>query len=80
MIDCQALMRQLWAYLDGELTRDRVAEIEAHLGMCARCYPQANFERAFLKQLSEARLDHSNINGLRTRVMSALAAEGFTAP
>lgn len=80
MIDCDAVMRQLWAYLDGELTADRVAAIEGHLALCARCFPQYQFERTFLMQIGRVRREHSNLDGLRTRLVAALVAEGFAAP
>ena len=77
MLDCQAVMRQLWAYLDGELTDDRVAAIEGHLAMCKRCYPQYDFERGFLDQLALARREHSDPARLRTRLVDALRGQGF---
>ena len=80
MIDCHAVMRQLWAYLDGELTADRVAAIEEHLAVCARCYPQYQFERTFLEQIGRVRREHSDLSGLRTRLVTALTAEGFVVP
>ena len=43
MYDCDAVMRQLWDYLDGELTLDREAAVRAHLAVCKRCYPQLRF-------------------------------------
>ncbi len=77
MLDCQAVMRQLWAYLDGELSRDRVAAIEAHIAMCEQCYPQCQFEQTFLAQIAHARHEHSDLERLRTRLVTALVAEGF---
>lgn len=79
MLDCQAVMRQLWAYLDAELTDDRVAAIEAHLAMCKRCYPQYDFERGFLDQLARARREHSNPVRLRARLVEALRGHGLAA-
>lgn len=76
-IDCQAVMRQLWAYLDGELTEERVALIEAHLAMCGRCYPQFQFERTFLDQIARVRREHSGLARLRTHLVAALSAAGF---
>ena len=80
MLDCHAVMRQLWAYLDGELTVDRVTAIEEHLAMCARCYPQYHFERSFLEQIARTRREHSDLGGLRTRLVQALVAHGFAPP
>jgi len=77
MLDCDAVMRQLWDYLDGELTRQRMDAIQAHLAVCKRCYPQYEFERAFLDAVAQAQRDHSNPARLRNRVMDVLRAEGL---
>lgn len=77
MLDCDAVMRQLWDYLDGELTPDRMDQIGAHLAICQRCYPQAHFERRFLGVLASARKDHPALGELRHRVMAALKDEGL---
>jgi len=79
MLDCDAVMRQLWDYIDGELTEERMATIRAHLVLCARCQPQHEFERTFLKTLAQVRSEHSNPWSVRERVMAALHNEGFVA-
>lgn len=77
MLDCDAVMRQLWDYLDDELTADRMAAIREHLKVCDRCHPQAEFETQFLAALASARREHSNPSELARRVRAALAARGF---
>jgi anti-sigma factor (TIGR02949 family) len=77
MLDCDAVMRQLWDYLDAELTPERMEQIGAHLAICKRCYPQYQFERSFLDVLASARKDHPALDQLRRRVMAALLAEGL---
>ncbi len=77
MLDCETVMRQLWDYLDGELSAERMAAIRAHLAMCARCYPQYEFERAFLDALDRAQHEHSDPARLSDRVAAALRAEGM---
>lgn len=79
MLDCDAVMRQLWDYLDGELTPEREAAVRAHLSMCNRCYPQRNFEESFLHALAESRREHSRPDAVKARVMAALRADGFAA-
>jgi anti-sigma factor (TIGR02949 family) len=79
MLDCGAVMRQLWDYLDGELTAERMDAIREHLVLCARCQPQSEFERTFLATLARVRREHSDVEGLRGRVLAALRAEGFAA-
>lgn len=77
MLDCDAVMRQLWDYLDGELTPDTEAAIRAHLDVCKRCHPQYSFERAFQNALTATRRSHSRPESLKTRVLGMLRAEGF---
>jgi len=79
MLDCDAVMRQLWDYLDGELTPEREAAIRTHVAVCKRCYPQYDFESAFLRALGAARRSHSRPEMLKARVLDALRAEGFAA-
>lgn len=79
MLDCDAVMRQLWDYLDGELSPEREEAIRAHLAMCQRCYPQYDFERGFLTSLAASRREHSRPQAVKARVLAALRAEGFAA-
>lgn len=79
MLDCDAVMRRLWDYLDHELTPDSEAAVRAHLAVCRRCYPQYDFELAFLNALAASRREHSSPDVLRNRVLTALRAEGFAA-
>ena len=77
MLTCDDVMRQLWDYLDVELTPDRMAAVAAHLSVCTRCYPQYDFERAFLRAVRAAQQDHRASATLRTRVQDTLRAEGL---
>jgi len=76
-LDCQAAMRQLWDYLDGELSEERMEAMRGHLALCARCYPHYDFERAFLEAVAATRREHAAPGALRERVMAALREAGF---
>lgn len=52
-IDCASVVAQLFEYIDGELDADTVKQVREHLELCKRCYPRYDFERAFLRFLSE---------------------------
>jgi anti-sigma factor (TIGR02949 family) len=78
MLDCGAVMRQLWDYLDGELTADRMDAIREHLKMCQRCQPHSEFELAFLGALARVRREHSNPPAVANRVRAALVARGYS--
>lgn len=79
MLDCDTVMRQLWDFLDEELTPDRMEAIREHLKMCERCHPHAEFERSFLRAVAKVRRDHSNPASAAQRVREALAARGYSA-
>jgi anti-sigma factor (TIGR02949 family) len=77
MLDCDQVMRQLWDYLDQELTPERMAAVREHLAMCSRCQPQESFERSFLAALARVRIEHPDPVALGMRVRGALRAQGF---
>jgi anti-sigma factor (TIGR02949 family) len=78
MLDCESVMRQLWDYLDGELTSDRMTAIRTHLELCKRCYPQYEFEQSFLAAVGAHRRQHSDPPRMRARVADALRAQGLS--
>jgi mycothiol system anti-sigma-R factor len=78
MLDCDSVMRQLWDYLDGELTVDRKAAIRTHLELCRRCHPQYEFEQSFLDAIAASGPAHSNPDRLRARLLAALEDEGLS--
>lgn len=75
--ECEAVVRQLWPYLDGVVSESQRERILRHLEECADCTSHFEFARAFLDAVAAAapRLDANEV--LRTRVVHALAAEGF---
>ena len=79
MLDCDAVMRQLWDFLDGELNPERIETIEAHVAVCERCHPQLLTERGFKSVMREARGGEADTASLGTRVRRALRSQGFAA-
>ncbi len=75
MPDCRHVLEQLWDYLDGELTPERRDQIAAHLEVCTRCYPRAEFYRTFLAALSGAGATPGATSLLRERVLALLRSE-----
>jgi anti-sigma factor (TIGR02949 family) len=76
-IDCRQAMRQLWDYLDGELTPARMDAVREHLHVCAMCYPHYEFEKQMLEALSAAQQDEPAPGDVRARVMSKLREAGW---
>lgn len=78
MLDCEAVMRQLWDYLDGELTAERLAAVQEHLALCEHCHPHVEFERSFLAAVARSRRRHSDPARLRHDLLHALRARGMS--
>lgn len=79
-LDCAAVVRQLWDYLDGELTPGRMEAMALHLSLCARCAGHEAFERSFQQALQRARTAAPDTEALASRIRAALAEEGFRDP
>jgi anti-sigma factor (TIGR02949 family) len=77
-IDCQTAVRQLWDYLDQELTEDRMAMVRQHLATCERCLPHEDFGTRFLAALRATREEHLMPPEVKARVMELLAAAGYS--
>lgn len=74
-LSCQDAMVRLWAYIDGELEPGSQQEMRRHLELCENCFPQYDFQRAYLEFL------HRHARGdapreLRRRVFRRLLEEG----
>jgi anti-sigma factor (TIGR02949 family) len=78
-IDCLTTVRQLWDYLDHELTEERMAIVRRHLMECEHCLPHHDFGKRFLEAIRETRTEQLMPPEVRARVMEILAAAGYTA-
>jgi len=77
MIKCEEALESLFEYLDGEIDEARSAAIEKHLEICRKCYPRAQFERAFLDALGRVDTSEAVPTDVRERVLATLQAEGI---
>ncbi len=73
-VDCAEAVRQLYVYLDGELTEERRLEIAVHLDDCGPCADAAGFE-AELRMVISSRCKDRVPESLISRVAAAIAAE-----
>lgn len=48
-IRCEDVLARLWEFIDGELAHDERDAVRQHLEVCRRCYPQYDFQRAYLR-------------------------------
>jgi mycothiol system anti-sigma-R factor len=50
-IPCDHVAEELWNYLDDEIDDPVIRRIDAHLEICARCFPEYDYRRSFLALL-----------------------------
>lgn len=49
MIPCDHVVAQLWEYVDGSLDQLGSEQVRRHIDMCARCFPEYDFRRAYVR-------------------------------
>jgi mycothiol system anti-sigma-R factor len=76
-MDCEQNIKQLWDYLDGELTEARMNEIRGHLKSCRGCFPYFDFEKEFLEAIAKSKVEHTAPEDLRRKVMAKLRKAGM---
>ncbi len=70
-VDCADALRQIYTYLDGELTDERRAAIAGHLGACVPCSGGFDFE-VELRELVASRCREAAPPELRERIARAI--------
>ncbi len=73
-IPCDQVIARLWEYVDGEVREDGCDRVEAHLDICARCFPEYDFRRAYRLFVQRA-ASQCIPPGLRQRVFETILEE-----
>jgi mycothiol system anti-sigma-R factor len=74
MADCNNILRELYQYLDGELTEADRANIAHHLDDCSPCLEAFDFE-AELRMVVRSRCMEQVPEALRQRIARAIEGE-----
>ena len=70
--DCQAVLRQVELYLDGELGTAAYTELEVHLTACGSCLRRVEF-RSELRRIVASKCRSEPVpGGLMSRIQSAI--------
>ena len=71
-MECEEVVQQLWDYLDGELTDEKMTQVRSHLKACRGCFPHFDFEQAFLDAIARSKEEHVAPDDLRRKVMAKI--------
>jgi anti-sigma factor (TIGR02949 family) len=71
-MDCETVVRALWAYLDRQLGAAEHAAIDAHLAECEHCRAHTEFESRLIASIGAIKAEGGDADELRTRVLQAL--------
>lgn len=74
MVPCDHVIAQLWEYIDGGTDPENARRIEAHLEICARCFPEYDFRRAYRNYLRQVGPQAMPAD-MRRRIFQALVEE-----
>lgn len=53
-LTCEEVIERLFVYLDKELDRQLIAEIDHHISRCRDCFTRAEFERKLRSKVVDA--------------------------
>lgn len=70
-VDCNAVVEELYTFLDGELTDGRRVQIERHFTGCVDCHEVVEFH-ASLKMTISSKCQEVVPDALRQRIFDAL--------
>ena len=71
-LDCEAVVRELWDWLDDELPADRWTAIQDHLASCTGCSEHVAFARTFLTKVTTPPSSEPDVQALKYRVRMAI--------
>jgi anti-sigma factor RsiW len=75
---CEETARQLYDYLDRQLSAMSDADVIAHLVACGNCARHFKFARDVMARIPQALADESVSPALRERILATLRAEGYS--
>jgi len=74
-MNCEAALKLLFDFLDGELEDTTQEEVAQHLAVCRNCYPYFNFQRLFLDRLAASGQSNNGSPKLAEQIRGMLDRE-----
>lgn len=69
--ECEEALRELYSYLDGQLTIERRTVIKTHIDLCGHCLSTYEFELE-LRQVVSRRCSDQVPDALKARIFQAI--------
>jgi hypothetical protein len=76
--ECEAVVRQMWGYLDDVIPAGEREIVSAHVASCVDCAAHFEFAAEFLRAIAARGTLRTASEALRDRVRRALAIERAT--
>src|SRR5262245_48708684 len=73
---CLQVVRQLWEFLDEELTPEGAARLQQHLAECEQCREYGSYQSCFLDALAKLKAHLDAPSKLRDKLALKLKGEG----
>jgi anti-sigma factor RsiW len=74
-LDCRHAVRQLYDYVDGELSAEQLEAMRVHLTHCTGCHEHVELARRFLQQLGGHPIAAHEVAAVALRIRAALRDE-----
>ncbi len=71
-LDCEGAARRLHTFLDRELEKEEMAELQAHLDDCRECHSKFRFEASFKRLVMTRSSEQAAPSGLREKLVERL--------
>lgn len=76
--ECEAVVRQMWGYLDGVIPAAERGAVASHVATCVDCAAHFDFAAEFLQAVAATGARATATDALRERIVRALANERAT--
>lgn len=67
MLNCEQVLQSVFTFLDREMQKDGLTEIEKHLELCRECYSRVEFEK-LLRDHMKQKTDHECPETVKKRI------------
>jgi mycothiol system anti-sigma-R factor len=71
MLNCEEVLKSVFSFLDKEMERGGMDEIQKHLDLCRECFSKVEFEQLLRDHLKQ-KTDHECPDNLKKRIQDVI--------